>query len=125
MSENNNQSEFFGEKASFLSSIVVLLAAFNSVWDLKFDINLWMVLIECVIVFALMWLILCKPWFDKKLSAKNAKNFSLAMTIGSIIIFVLGLLVQLNPRDYFMVAIYILMILEITAGSIYLLLSKK
>lgn len=126
MSEDKKkQSEFFDEKVSFLSSIVVLIATFNSMWDLKYDIDLWIVGIEIVAVSVLMWAIPCKPWFDKKLATKNAKNFSAFMTLGSIIIFVLGLSVQLNPSDCFIVLIFILISLEIIAGSIYLLLSKK
>ena len=125
MSENNKkESDFWGEKASFVSAVVLLITVFNSVWDIKNDINEYVVGVEIILVLFLMYAILVKKWLDKKLDSKKARNFSNYLTFCSVIIFVLGLIVQICHKDILIVIAYIGIILEILVGSLLLLFGK-
>lgn len=125
MSENNKkESDFWGEKASFVSAVVCLIVIFNSVWDIKNDINKNVALVEIILVLFLMYAILVKKWLDKKLDSKKARNFSTYLTVCSVIIFVLGLMEQIFQNYFWLVITYIGIILVILVGSLYLLFGK-
>lgn len=122
--ENRKQIAFMGQKASFLSAIIVLFTMLNECLGIKYEDNPYMTYIYITEIIAsciLYYVILCTKMLDRKIDTQKVRNFSALLTVASIIVFILTLTIKINPKPFLGEIGLVAICIEILGLGIYLL----
>ena len=122
--DDRKQIAFMGQKASFLSAIIVLFTMLNECLEIKFEDNPYMIYIyttEIIVSLILYHVILCTKKLDRRINTQRVRNFSQLLTVASIIVFFFTLILKINPKPFLSEIGLVAICIEILGLGIYLL----
>lgn len=122
--ENRKQIAFMGQKASFLSAIIVLFTMLNECLEIKFEDNPYMIYIyttEIIVSFILYNAILCTKKLDRRIDKQKVRKFSELLTVASIIVFFFTLIIKIDPDPFIGEIGLVIICIEILGLGIYIL----